>query len=166
MPGKTEGRRRRGRQRMRWLDGIPDLMTWVWASSGSWWWTGKPGVLQSMGSQRVGHDWATELKCTLISSIDRLPSLIKHFKSILSLHLHNSSELGTSGTLINTKDHQSPEGSRNLPKSHISKEQSLDSYSPSLISEPSFTHLPIVQVHPIHFFQHLRWNQFIRKARR
>ena len=35
--------------------------TWVWASSWSWWWTGKPGVLQSMGSQRVGHDWATEL---------------------------------------------------------------------------------------------------------
>ena len=36
--------------------------TWVWVSSGSWWWTGKPGVLQSMGWQRVGHDWATELK--------------------------------------------------------------------------------------------------------
>ena len=35
--------------------------TWVWASSRSWWWTGKPGVLQSMGSQRVGHNWATEL---------------------------------------------------------------------------------------------------------
>ena len=35
--------------------------TWVWASSGSWWWTGKPGVLQSMGSQRVRHDWAPEL---------------------------------------------------------------------------------------------------------
>ena len=35
--------------------------TWVWASSRSWWWTGKPGVLQSMGSQRVGHDWAAEL---------------------------------------------------------------------------------------------------------
>ena len=35
--------------------------TWVWVGSGSWWWTGKPGVLQSMGSQRVGHDWATEL---------------------------------------------------------------------------------------------------------
>ena len=44
-------------QRMRLLDGITDS-TWVWASSGSWWWTGKPGVLQSMGSQRVGHDWA------------------------------------------------------------------------------------------------------------
>ena len=35
--------------------------TWVWVSSGSWWWTGKPGMLQSMGLQRVGHDWATEL---------------------------------------------------------------------------------------------------------
>ena len=35
--------------------------TWVWVSSRSWWWTGKPGVLQSMGLQRVGHDWATEL---------------------------------------------------------------------------------------------------------
>ena len=35
--------------------------TWVWASSGSCWWTGKPGVLQSMGLQRVGHDWTTEL---------------------------------------------------------------------------------------------------------
>ena len=38
--------------------------TWVWVSSESWWWTGKPGVLQSMGSQRVGHDWATELNWT------------------------------------------------------------------------------------------------------
>ena len=35
--------------------------TWVWVDSGSWWWTGRPGVLQSMGSQRVGHDWVTEL---------------------------------------------------------------------------------------------------------
>ena len=38
--------------------------TWVWTSSGSWWRTGKPGVLQSMGSQRVGYDWATELNWT------------------------------------------------------------------------------------------------------
>ena len=37
-------------------------LTWVWASSGSWWWTGKPGMLQSRGSQRVGHKWATELR--------------------------------------------------------------------------------------------------------
>ena len=38
--------------------------TWVWVNSGSWCWTGKPGVLQSMGSQRVRHDWATELNWT------------------------------------------------------------------------------------------------------
>ena len=35
--------------------------TWVWVNSGSWWWKGRPGVLQFMGSQRVGHDWATAL---------------------------------------------------------------------------------------------------------
>ena len=35
--------------------------TWVWVNSGSWWWTGRPGVLRLMGSQRVGHDWTTEL---------------------------------------------------------------------------------------------------------
>ena len=39
----------------------PAQWTWVWARSGSWWWTGKPGMLQSMRSQRVQHDWATEL---------------------------------------------------------------------------------------------------------
>ena len=40
------------------------LCTWVWVNSGSWWWTGRPGVLQSMWSQRVGHNWATELNWT------------------------------------------------------------------------------------------------------
>ena len=35
--------------------------TWVWVNSGSWWWTGRPGVLQFMGSKRVGHDWAIDL---------------------------------------------------------------------------------------------------------
>ena len=38
--------------------------TWVWVNSGSWWWTGRPGVLHSMGLQRVGHDWTTELNWT------------------------------------------------------------------------------------------------------
>ena len=44
----------------------PKLWTWVWVNSESWWWTGKPGVLQSMGSQRIGHDWATELNWVYI----------------------------------------------------------------------------------------------------
>ena len=62
--GKTEGRRRRGD---RGWDGWMASLTWwswVWASSGSWWWTGKSGMLQSMESQGVRHDWATALNWT------------------------------------------------------------------------------------------------------
>ena len=59
---RIEGRRRRGWQKMRWLDGITSLMDMSLNKlQGSWWWTGKPGVLQSMGLQRVEHDWTTEL---------------------------------------------------------------------------------------------------------
>ena len=54
----------------------PTRWTWVWVNSGSWWWTGKPGVLRFMGSQRVRHDWATELTwtehnilCSILSSL-------------------------------------------------------------------------------------------------
>ena len=56
--------------------------TWVWASSVSWWWTGKPGLLQSMGSQRVGHDWATELNWT-----ERLPLPSQPIVSLCSCSL-------------------------------------------------------------------------------
>ena len=58
MVGGIGGRRRRGRMASltRW--------TWVWVNSGSWWWTGRPGMLQFMGSQRVRQDWVTELKWT------------------------------------------------------------------------------------------------------
>ena len=42
----------------------PTDLTWVWVDSRSWWWTGRPGMLQFMGSQEVGHDWVTELKWT------------------------------------------------------------------------------------------------------
>ena len=42
----------------------PTQWTWVWVNSRSWWWTGRPGMLQSVGSQRVRHDWATELNWT------------------------------------------------------------------------------------------------------
>ena len=62
MLGKIEGRKRREPQRVRWLDGITDLMAMSLSKLGSWWWTGKPGMLQSMGSQRViRHNWTTEL---------------------------------------------------------------------------------------------------------
>ena len=45
---------------MGWM-ASPTQWTWVWVNSRSWWWTRRPGMLQSMGSQRIGHDWATEL---------------------------------------------------------------------------------------------------------
>ena len=69
MLGKTE-RQRRGQQRMDGWTSIwttdgwmlsPSRWTGVWASSRSWWWIGKPGMLLSMRLQRVGHDWLTEV---------------------------------------------------------------------------------------------------------
>ena len=61
MLGKIEGMRRREQQRMRWIASLSQW-TWVWASHGSWWWTGNPGMLQSMGLQRVRNDWAVNNK--------------------------------------------------------------------------------------------------------
>ena len=72
MLGKIKSRRRRGRQRMRWLDGI------TWASSGSWWWTGKPGMLQSMWLQRVGYDWMNELNWTELNWRDMKELCLKY----------------------------------------------------------------------------------------
>ena len=57
---KIQSGRRRGRQRMSWLVASSTQWTWLWVNSKSCWWTGWPGVLQSRGSQRVRHNWATE----------------------------------------------------------------------------------------------------------
>ena len=73
MLGKIEaGRVGDDRQWDGWMASLTGW-TWVWVSSGSWWWTGKPVVLQSKGSQRVGYDLATELRgygwfCSTIDS--------------------------------------------------------------------------------------------------
>ena len=63
MLGKIEGRKKRGRGWDGWM-ASPTQRTWVWVDSGSWLWTGRPGVLQFMGLQRVRHDSATELNWT------------------------------------------------------------------------------------------------------
>ena len=56
----------------------PTWWTWVWASSGSWWWTGKPGMLQSMGLQRVEYDWVTELNWHTVLEEKSLDSFMDH----------------------------------------------------------------------------------------
>ena len=66
MLGKIEGRNRRGWQRIRYWMASSTQWTWVWASSGSWWWTGKPGILQSW---RLRHNWVTELEVRIIISL-------------------------------------------------------------------------------------------------
>ena len=60
MQGGIGGKKRRGRHRIRWLDCITDSMGMSLSDSRFWWWTGRPGVLWSIGSQRVGHDWVTD----------------------------------------------------------------------------------------------------------
>ena len=95
MLGGIEGRRKRGQQRMRWLDGTTDSMEWVWVNSGSWWWTGRPGVLRFMGSQRVGRDWAlnwTELKPSWLKASISKYTVFKNIQ-IIGHHLHVESKI-------------------------------------------------------------------------
>ena len=70
---------------------LPTQWIWVWTSSGSWWWTGKPGVLQSMGSQRVRHDWATELDSSIVStsSLSTSVSPLLPYKWVHQYHFLN-----------------------------------------------------------------------------
>ena len=66
-PWCWEGLGAGGERESRGWDGwmaSPTLWTSVWVNTGSWWWTGRPGVLRFMGLQRVGHDWATKLNWT------------------------------------------------------------------------------------------------------
>ena len=106
MLGKIEGRRRRRQHRMRWLDGITELMDMSLSRLQSWWWTGRPGVLQSMGFQKVGHDWLTELNWTEVIIVDTHSGII-HPCSFLGLrkwhHLVTTSLLPRSSIKYTTK---------------------------------------------------------------
>ena len=99
--------------------------TWVWVNSGNWWWTGRPRVLLFMGSQRVGHDWATELNWTelknnfhnfrsgVISSVWNISCHIKCHIRCFSLKLMGSCHSSVSNTsraaqLLQDKQQNSP----------------------------------------------------------
>ena len=66
----------------------PTRWMWVWVNSGSWWWTGRPGVLRFMGSQRVGQDWATELNWTESKTIHRNCKQRSHLDLFFLVLLH------------------------------------------------------------------------------
>ena len=87
MVGNIESRRRRGRQRMRWWMASPTQWTWFGGNSRSWWWTGRPGMLQSMGSQRVGHNWATELNSW---TGNQLLQQLSQWETVITLDSHFS----------------------------------------------------------------------------
>ena len=79
MPGKIEGRgRRRWQGQDGWMASLTQW-TWVWARSRSWWWPGKPGMLQSTGSQRVSLDWVTEQQLQMwLGGYSDLPPSLSH----------------------------------------------------------------------------------------
>ena len=91
----------------------PTQWIWVWASSGSWWWTRKPGVLQ--GSQRVGHNWATELNWGSVESIKWLTTsspFSLEFWKIISLIILQQDSFNLKEPLFQAEVKQPQQGSQ------------------------------------------------------
>ena len=82
MLGKIEGGEGDDRGWDGWM-ASPTQWTWVWVNSRCWWWTRRPGVLQFIGSQRIGHDWATELNWT---NTQKASTLLGLSGNIATLH--------------------------------------------------------------------------------
>ena len=100
----------------------PTQWSWVWVNSGSGWWTGRPGVLRFMGSQRVGHDWATELNWTEGS----LREILKYGSFEASSERHSIKVAGERGTLkqLSKWGPKKPHG----PSCSVSVKQVTDSW--------------------------------------
>ena len=72
----------------------PTQWTWVWVDSRSWWWTGRPGLLSFMGSQRVGHDWVTELNLNLVNILSYFENAFKLYMKLFISGMHSPSQTG------------------------------------------------------------------------
>ena len=119
---------------MRWLDGIPDSMDMSWASSRSWWWTGKPGVLQSMESQRVQHDWATDLNW--ICSVQAK----KHRKILNSpSHMNTTKSSTTKGMIPSKKKKMSWKLNSSKDKRGRTGRDVFLPENPSLVQQPTIS---------------------------
>ena len=90
--GKDWGHEEKGKTEDEMVGWHHSLWTWVWVNSGSWWWTGMPGMLWFMGSQRVVHDWATELNWIL--HCEYVCVCIVYLTSSLSIHPFITRHLG------------------------------------------------------------------------
>ena len=95
---------------------------WVWVNSGRWWWTGRPGVLQFMGSHRVGHDWATEL---MQNDIEYFGNQGFPCGSVGKESACNAGDLGSVPGLG-----RSPGEGNGYPLQYSGLENSMDLYSP------------------------------------
>ena len=82
--GKDWRQKEKGKEWDGWMASLT-RWTWVWVNSGRWWWTGRPGMLWFMGSQRLGHDWVTELNWTSFKFIGLLKNehAFKQIKALL-----------------------------------------------------------------------------------
>ena len=106
--GLGAGGERDGRGWDGWIASLT-RWTWVWVNSGSWWWTGRPGMLQFMGSQRVGHDWATELNWKILGVYFLAPLPSPHpwvsvsSVEIASSHMELANDLPLYSHILNLK---------------------------------------------------------------
>ena len=93
MLGGIGGRRRRNNRGWDGWMALRTRRTQVWVNSGSWWWTGRPGVLRFMGSQRDGHDWATELNWRFIWISNFIWVVLQILAALPKLKLFDSEQM-------------------------------------------------------------------------
>ena len=127
----------------------PTRWTWVWVNSGRWWWTGRPGVLRFMGSQRVGPDWATELS---------------YFREKLLLFIEGYfPEFYVKDKMVNTEIGKTPGLPAAQPQAQVSYRFPLDRRPRSLSPCPwGGHHHPLYPGHPL--FQEWLWSRTLCPA--